>query len=73
VDHIISRVPLESLLRDDFAWQEGWEYRIGWPKQLIVSPRALRRVTGHRSRSTFGLPARKILLAGYIPIAKIVF
>lgn len=28
LDHFISGVPLESLAREDFAWQEGWEYRI---------------------------------------------
>jgi hypothetical protein len=29
LDHIINGVPLENLAREDFAWQEGWEYRIG--------------------------------------------
>jgi hypothetical protein len=22
-------VPLEDLVDEDFAWQEGWEYRLG--------------------------------------------
>jgi broad specificity phosphatase PhoE len=29
LDHVINGVPLETLARGDFAWQEGWEYRIG--------------------------------------------
>lgn len=29
LDHIINGVPLENLVGEDFAWQEGWEYRIG--------------------------------------------
>jgi 2,3-bisphosphoglycerate-dependent phosphoglycerate mutase len=28
LDHFISGVPLERLLDEDFAWQEGWEYRV---------------------------------------------
>jgi 2,3-bisphosphoglycerate-dependent phosphoglycerate mutase len=28
LDHFISGVPLEDLAEQDFAWQEGWEYRI---------------------------------------------
>ncbi|HEY5988345.1 MAG TPA: histidine phosphatase family protein [Streptosporangiaceae bacterium] len=28
LDHLIVRVPLEDLIERDFAWQEGWEYRI---------------------------------------------
>jgi 2,3-bisphosphoglycerate-dependent phosphoglycerate mutase len=28
LDHFISGVPLENLAQEDFAWQEGWEYRI---------------------------------------------
>lgn len=29
LDHAINGVPLEDLLRQDFAWQEDWEYRLG--------------------------------------------
>lgn len=29
LDHFIDRVPLEELADQDFAWQEGWEYRLG--------------------------------------------
>jgi broad specificity phosphatase PhoE len=29
LDHFINGVPLENLAREGFAWQEGWEYRIG--------------------------------------------
>ena len=29
LDHFIGGVPLENLAQEDFAWQEGWEYRIG--------------------------------------------
>jgi broad specificity phosphatase PhoE len=29
LDHFINGAPLENLAREDFAWQEGWEYRIG--------------------------------------------
>ncbi|MDR3033358.1 MAG: histidine phosphatase family protein [Kitasatospora sp.] len=29
LDHLISGVPLEDLAEQDFAWQEGWEYRLG--------------------------------------------
>jgi broad specificity phosphatase PhoE len=29
LDHFINGVPLENLAREDFAWREGWEYRIG--------------------------------------------
>jgi 2,3-bisphosphoglycerate-dependent phosphoglycerate mutase len=32
MDHFISGVPLEDLVEQDFAWQEGWEYRLSWPK-----------------------------------------
>ena len=28
LDHFVNGVPLENLAREDFAWQEGWEYRI---------------------------------------------
>jgi 2,3-bisphosphoglycerate-dependent phosphoglycerate mutase len=28
LDHFLSGVPLEDLIEQDFAWQEGWEYRI---------------------------------------------
>ena len=28
LDHFINGLPLEDLVREDFAWQEGWEYRI---------------------------------------------
>ena len=29
VDHVIGGVPLENLMDQDFAWQEGWPYRLG--------------------------------------------
>jgi 2,3-bisphosphoglycerate-dependent phosphoglycerate mutase len=29
LDHVIGGVPLEDLVAADFAWQEGWEYRLG--------------------------------------------
>lgn len=28
LDHFIEGVPLEELIERDFAWQEGWEYRL---------------------------------------------
>lgn len=28
LDHLIGGVPLEDLAEQDFAWQEGWEYRV---------------------------------------------
>ena len=28
LDHLISGVPLEDLTGQDFAWQEGWEYKV---------------------------------------------
>jgi 2,3-bisphosphoglycerate-dependent phosphoglycerate mutase len=28
LDHFLGGVPLEELIEQDFAWQEGWEYRI---------------------------------------------
>lgn len=28
LDHLIHGVPLETLAAADFAWQEGWEYRL---------------------------------------------
>jgi broad specificity phosphatase PhoE len=28
LDHFIGGVPLEELIEQDFAWQEGWEYRV---------------------------------------------
>jgi alpha-ribazole phosphatase/probable phosphoglycerate mutase len=28
LDHLISGVPLEDLAGQDFAWQEGWEYKV---------------------------------------------
>jgi 2,3-bisphosphoglycerate-dependent phosphoglycerate mutase len=29
LDHLLGGVPLEDLMAEDFAWQEGWEYRLG--------------------------------------------
>jgi 2,3-bisphosphoglycerate-dependent phosphoglycerate mutase len=29
LDHVIGVVPLETLAAADFAWQPGWEYRLG--------------------------------------------
>jgi hypothetical protein len=29
LDHVIGGVPLEDLMGQDFAWQEGWPYRLG--------------------------------------------
>jgi hypothetical protein len=29
LDHFLGGVPLEDLMAEDFAWQEGWEYRLG--------------------------------------------
>jgi alpha-ribazole phosphatase/probable phosphoglycerate mutase len=29
LDHLVGGVPLEHLAQEDFAWQEGWEYRVG--------------------------------------------
>jgi broad specificity phosphatase PhoE len=29
LDHVIGGVPLEELAVADFAWREGWEYRLG--------------------------------------------
>ncbi|MGC9665074.1 histidine phosphatase family protein [Planosporangium sp. 12N6] len=31
LDHLLNRVPLEALISTDFAWREGWEYRVGGP------------------------------------------
>jgi alpha-ribazole phosphatase/probable phosphoglycerate mutase len=28
LDHHLGGVPLEHLVREDFAWQKGWEYRL---------------------------------------------
>jgi len=28
LDHLIGGVPLEDLVAENFAWQEGWEYRV---------------------------------------------
>jgi 2,3-bisphosphoglycerate-dependent phosphoglycerate mutase len=28
LDHFVNGIPLEELVQEDFAWQEGWEYRI---------------------------------------------
>jgi 2,3-bisphosphoglycerate-dependent phosphoglycerate mutase len=28
LDHLIDGVPLEYLIEQDFAWQEGWEYQV---------------------------------------------
>ncbi|HOF87680.1 MAG TPA: histidine phosphatase family protein, partial [Armatimonadota bacterium] len=30
-DHLLSGIPLAELIRADFAWREGWEYRIPTP------------------------------------------
>jgi hypothetical protein len=27
-DHFIDGIPLEQLAGEDFAWREGWEYRL---------------------------------------------
>ncbi|MCA9989356.1 MAG: histidine phosphatase family protein, partial [Anaerolineales bacterium] len=29
LDHYLHGQPLEDLLRQDFAWREGWEYQLG--------------------------------------------
>lgn len=29
LDHFVGGVPVEDLIQQDFAWQEGWEYRLG--------------------------------------------
>lgn len=31
LDHLLNQVPLETLISADFAWREGWEYRVGGP------------------------------------------
>jgi broad specificity phosphatase PhoE len=28
LDHVISGTPIETLMAEDFAWQEGWHYRL---------------------------------------------
>ena len=28
LDHFLGGVALEDLMAEDFAWQEGWEYRL---------------------------------------------
>jgi alpha-ribazole phosphatase/probable phosphoglycerate mutase len=28
LDHLLKGVPLEDLIEEDFAWQEGWEYEL---------------------------------------------
>ena len=28
LDHFIDGIALEDLVEQDFAWQEGWEYRL---------------------------------------------
>jgi hypothetical protein len=28
LDHFIGGVPLEDLIEQDFAWQQGWEYQV---------------------------------------------
>ena len=28
LDHFVGGVPLEDLVEQDFAWREGWEYRV---------------------------------------------
>ena len=28
LDHHVNGIPLEQLVSEDFAWQEGWEYRL---------------------------------------------
>jgi broad specificity phosphatase PhoE len=30
LDHFIGGVPLEDLIEQDFAWQEGWEYHVSY-------------------------------------------
>ena len=29
LDHFIGGASLEDLVEQDFAWQQGWEYRVG--------------------------------------------
>jgi hypothetical protein len=29
LDHFLGGALLEDLAREDFAWQPGWEYRLG--------------------------------------------
>jgi broad specificity phosphatase PhoE len=29
LDHVLGGTPIEDLVGADFAWQEGWEYRLG--------------------------------------------
>ena len=37
LDHALAGVPLEELVRADFGWREGWEYRLG---QRVATARA---------------------------------
>ena len=41
LDHVVNGVPLELLVRSDFDWQLGWEYRT----DLTVTPVSLGRST----------------------------
>ena len=36
LDHYLNGVPLEDLIEQDFAWQEGWEYQLSQPAELTV-------------------------------------
>ena len=44
LDHFINGVQLENLAQEDFAWQEGWEYRISLTKHRLPA-----RPGGHRA------------------------
>lgn len=36
-DHLLDGVPLEDLMEADFAWREGWEYRVGGRREELVT------------------------------------
>src|SRR5262249_36902402 len=51
LDHFLGGLPLEDLIEEDFAWQEGWEYQLGCRSAFLTH--YLRR---DRDRVGHGVP-----------------
>ena len=60
LDHFLNGVPLEDLAREDFAWQEGWEYVL--PERSCVSSPPFRWANSRKRRGSDGAEAAFALL-----------
>jgi hypothetical protein len=70
VDHFTGGVPLEDRAEQDFAWQEGWEYRVGQPayltRRLLLSP--AKTIASPASRTTGPMIAHSVAPVIKLPL-----